>query len=70
MNEQTGYFDGTEKEDFTEDAAIRALIDDIIMSLATMTKEERLRRSFRLSMFPFRLVKHGVFYSASAADSQ
>lgn len=52
MNEQTDYFDGAEKEDFTEDTAIRALIDDITESLAAMTKKERLAW-FGRSQYPY-----------------
>lgn len=35
-------FSDTEKEDFSEENAIRQMIDEITDCLATMTKEERL----------------------------
>ena len=39
MNES---FSDTEKEEFSEETAIRQMIDGITDSLASMTKEERL----------------------------
>lgn len=69
MNEQTGYFNGTEKEDFTEDTTIRALIDDITESLAAMTQEERLAW-FGRSQYPrpinFQKEIDGTVYTVNA----
>lgn len=69
MNEPTGYFDGTEKEEFTEDTAIRTLIEDITESLAAMTKEERLAW-FGRSQYPhpinFQKEIDGTVYTVNA----
>ena len=44
-------FGGTEKEEFSEETAIRQMIDGITDCLASMTKEERLAW-FRKSQYP------------------
>ncbi len=44
-------FGGTEKEEFSEETAIRQMIDGITDCLASMTKEERLAW-FRMIMTP------------------
>ncbi len=48
MSEPIG---GTEKEEFSEETAIRQMIDGITDCLASMTKEERLAW-FRKSQYP------------------
>ena len=48
MNES---FSDTEKEEFSEETAIRQMIDGITDCLASMTKEERLAW-FRKSQYP------------------
>ena len=48
MNEPFG---DTEKEEFSEETAIRQMIDGITDCLASMTKEERLAW-FRRSQYP------------------
>ena len=48
MNES---FSDTEKEEFSEETAIRQMIDGITDCLASMTKEERLAW-FRRSQYP------------------
>ncbi len=49
MSEPIG---GTEKEEFSEETAIRQMIDGITDCLASMTKEERLAW-FRRSQYPY-----------------
>ena len=49
MSEPIG---GTEKEEFSEETAIRQMIDGITDCLSSMTKEERLAW-FRRSQYPY-----------------
>ena len=69
MNEPVNYFDDTEKEECTEDIAIRRLIDGITENLAAMTKEERLSW-FRMTQYPhpinFQKEIDGTVYTVNA----
>ena len=62
-------FGGTEKEEFSEETAIRQMIDGITDSLASMTKEERLEW-FRRSQYPhpinFQKEIDGTVYTVNA----
>ena len=66
MNES---FSDTEKEEFSEETAIRQMIDGITDSLASMTKEERLAW-FRRSQYPhpinFQKEIDGTVYTVNA----
>ena len=66
MNEPFG---DTEKEEFSEETAIRQMIDRITDCLASMTKEERLAW-FRRSQYPhpinFQKEIDGTVYTVNA----